>query len=251
MDFELWIVFPNTKRSRTSEVRKRLRTECRSRDWLVQERGSDVRRFNGRPVEVVAGVDAVNLYQRAHRVRVAVLFFGRPYVPLNPNARLDRVGHGVALDRFVRYKALAQRLPDDVTDLSGQLASCERWRESVACENGYDPRCLPLHLFKTRQNELDSHEGRTRFNCVHGAGARRRDNARLTWRLDAARFHGRERLYVAGRELAAGFHWDVSVNGSARTMTTAVERWQVREYINIAPDGHLRGRAPYARRLRQ
>ena len=251
MDFELWIVFPNTRRSKTSDVRKRLRMECRNRDWLVQERKSDVRRFNGRPVEVVAGVDADNLYRRAHRVKVAVLFFGRPFVPLNPEARLDRAEHRVALDRFVRYKAHAQRLPEDAVDVSGHLASCEEWRQSVGCDSGYDPRCLPLHLFKAGQGELDSHEDRRRFDEVHGAGARRRDDAGLTWRLDAAGFHGREKLHVAGRELVAGFHWDVSVNGSATTITTAVERWRVREYVNIAPDGHLRGRAPYARRMRR
>ena len=251
MDFELWIVFPKTKRSKISDVRRRLRTECRSRDWLLQERGSDVRRFNGRPVEVVAGVDADNLYRRAHRVRVAVLFFGRPFVPLNPEARIDRAEQRVALDRFVRYKAHAERLSEDVGDLSRHLASCEKWRESVECESGYDPRCLPLHLFKTGRVALDSPDDRQRFDDVYGAGARRRDDARLTWRLDAARFHGRERLHVAGCKLAAGFHWDVSVNGSAKTITTAVERWRVRVYINVAPDGHLRGRAPYARRMRK
>ena len=204
MDFELWIVFPNTKRSKTSDVRKRLRMECRNRDWLVQERNSDVRRFNGRPVEVVAGVDADNLYRRAHRVKVAVLFFGRPFVPLNPEARLDRAEHRVALDRFVRYKAHAQRLPEDAVDVSGHLASCEEWRQSVECDSGYDPRCLPLHLFKARQVELESHEDRRRFNEVHGAGARRRDAAGLTWHLNAARFHGREKLHVAGHELGGG-----------------------------------------------
>ena len=248
MTFEIWVVFPDTMRSATSAVRALVRRACHNRAWLVQEKRSRTQRVNGRPVEFLAASDAINLYRRAHRVRVAVWFFGKPFVPLSPDARSSTI-RKMTLARFVRYKAHSQRLASRLTDVSTHLDSCEAWRRGVGCEDGHDPRCFPLHLFSTDCTELDSPPERVRFDEVHGAGARRVDGEDLRWQLDPSGFHGRDVLHVAGCKLARGFHWDVSVSRGHKMITTGKERWRVLRYINIAPDAHLRGRAPYAKKL--
>ena len=157
----------------------------------------------------------------------------------------------MGLKNFVRYKAHAERLASERTDVSQYLDTCEEWRRGVECEDGHDPRCLPLHLFATEHRELDREHDRRLFGNVHGAGARRRDDRGLRWHLDPTRFHGREILHVAGYELPPGFHWDVSVDGRPSMVVTAAERWEVEEYINVSPDAHVRGRSPYARRIKR
>ena len=234
-------------RSATSKVRGLLRRACSNKSWSVQEKVSQTRRVDGRPIEFLTADDATNLYRRAHRLKVAVLFFGKPFVPLTPHPPYDSLR--VGLGRFVRYKAHAQRLPVRLTDVAPHLASCEAWHGSVRCEDGHDPRCFPLQLFSTNCTELDSRQERTTFNEVHGTGTRRVDDQGLRWQLDPHGFHGRDTLRVAGYELPRGFHWDVSVGHGPKIITTAKERWQVRNYINIAPDAQLRGRAPHARKL--
>ena len=249
MKFEIWVVFPDIMRSATSRVRELLRRACVSKSWSIQEKVSHTGRIDGRPTEFLTADDATNLYRRAHRAKMAVLFFGKPFVPLSPRAR-SRYGRKMRLGRFVRYKAHAQRLSVELTDVTPHLASCEAWHGSVRCEDSHDPRCFPLQLFSTGCAELDSPQQRTRFNEVHGAGTRRVDDQGLRWQLDPHGFHGRDALHVAGCELPPGFHWDVSVGHGPKIITTAKERWQVRNYINIAPDAQLRGRAPHAKKLR-
>ena len=100
----------------------------------------------------------------------------------------------------------------------------------------------------SEQTDLDTPEGRQRFNDVYGPGGRRRDERDFTWCLGPRPFHGREVLQVAGYTLPPGFHWDVSVPAHPKTITTPTERWEVWRYINIAPDAHLRGRPPHARK---
>ena len=217
----------------------------------MQEKTSCVQRVNGRPLQLVTATDAVNLYRRSHRAKVAVFFAGKPLVPLSPDARAVRLGQSMALASFVRYKAHARRLPAEPTDVSHHLDSCEASCGQMSCEDGHDPRCLPFHVFTTRRIDLDERQQRRRFDDFHGAGARRRDGRDLRWRLDPANFHGRDRLHVAGCELPPGFHWDVTASGGPKMITTATERWQVSQYINVAPDAHLRGRAPHARKVKR
>lgn len=55
--------------------------------------------------------------------------------------------------------------------------------------------------------------------------------------------HGREILNVAGRELARGFHWNVSHSASNASLGNSSETWSVNKggYVNVYPDGHIRG----------
>ena len=248
MDHEIWYVFPDTGHAQTARLRDDLRRECRRRGWELQEKRSVETRVDGRPLQFLSGEDAVNLYRRSHRFRVGVLFTGRPAVLPRPG-KARRSEKTIALAAFVRYKAYVARLPVNPACISSCLDSYESWCRDTGCENGSDPRCLPFHVFQSGHTELDSSGERRRFNEIHGPGARRRDDRGLSWRLGAGPFHGREELYVAGHTLPPGFHWDVSVQRDAKTITTPTERWQVSRYINIAPDAHLRGRTPFARKI--
>ena len=248
MDHEIWVVFPNTGRARTARIRDDLRRECRNRAWGVQEKASIETRVDGRPLHFLSGEDAVNLYRRSHRVRVGVLFTGRPVVLPRPG-RARRSEKTIDLATFVRYKAYAARLPATSACLSICLDAYESWCGEIGCENGNDPRCLPFHIFQSRHTDLDTPGERRRFNEMHGAVARRRDDRDLSWCLGPGPFHGRDVLHVAGHTLQPGFHWDVSVQGNTKTITTPTERWEVSRYINIAPDAHARGRTPYARKI--
>jgi|CZKU01.1.fsa_nt_gi hypothetical protein len=60
--------------------------------------------------------------------------------------------------------------------------------------------------------------------------------------------HGTERLVIAGLGLPAGFHWDVQNRNAPTYVHTPLETWKVMTYVNVAPDAHVRGREPYARR---
>ena len=249
MDLEIWCVFPDTARAPTAPVRDELRRESRRRGWELQEKRSVETRVDGRPAQFLSGEDAVNLYRRSHRAKVGVLFTGRPAVLPRPGParRSDRT---VALATFVRYKAYTARLPTDPACISRCLDAYEAWCRDTGCENANDPRCLPFHIFRSGHVGLDTPEERRRFNEIHGGGARRRDERDFSWSLGAGPFHGRDVLHVAGHTLPPGFHWDVSVQRDAKTITTPTERWRVSRYINIAPDAHLRGRAPNAKKLR-
>ena len=250
MDLEVWVVFPETERGATAAVRKKLRTECHRRSWRIQEKTSRMHRLGGRPLQLVTGADAANLYRRAHRVRMAVFVAGQPFVPLNPEVPV-RPKDTLQLRRFVRYKAYARRLPTNTIQVSSHLDSCEMWGRSIGCESGHDPRCLPFHVFDTRRRQLnlDEIQHRQVFDNVHGSGPRRCDKQGLTWSLDPKAYHGGEELQVAGYRLPRGFHWDVSVPGGPKVLTTGTDRWKVFRYVNIAPDAHFRGREPHARRI--
>ena len=159
----------------------------------------------------------------------------------------------MALADFVRFKAHVVRLPAGPVDVLKHLDACDTWRRDVRCEGGGDPRCLPFHVFTNRTSEnteLDKPEQRESFDHVHGPGGRRQDKRGLTWRLEPAQFHGLERLHVAGRELPRGFHWDVSVDGDPKKIATPTEQWRISRYINVSPDAHLRGRPPFAKRIK-
>ena len=248
MDHEIWVVFPDTDRARTARIRDDLRRECRKRAWRVQEKASIETRVDGRRLHFLSGEDAVNLYRRSHRTRVGVLFTGRPVVLPRPG-RAGRAEETIALATFVRYKAYAARLPVTPDCLSSCLDAYELWCGEIGCENYNDPRCLPFHIFQSRHADLDTPGERHRFNNTHDAAGRRRDDQDFLWCHGPGPFHGRDVLHVAGHALPPGFHWDVSVQGNAKTITTPTERWEISRYINIGPDAHARGRRPYARKI--
>ena len=200
---EIWVVFPERDRAQTAPIRDNLRRECSRRGWGVQEKRSIGIRVDGRPLQTLSGEDAVNLYRRSHRVKVGVLLAGKPAVLPRPG-KPRRSEKTINLATFVRYKAYVVRLPVTPASLSSCLDDYESWCRDTGCENDHDPRCLPFHIFASEQTDLDTLEGRQRFNEIHGLGGRRRDGRDFTWCLGPRPFHGREvtsggRIHIAIR----------------------------------------------------
>lgn len=152
----------------------------------------------------------------------------------------------MALDTFCRHKAYFIRLRWD-RDLATWASVFAGGLEAVGCDGPDDPRCLPLHVFRPRgsgwSKALGATHGRAAFARDHGPASCRTDAADLLW--ETGPNHAGEPLAVAGRALPAGFHWDVQ--GTGQEIWTPTEGWLVRQYINVAPDAHLRGREPFAK----
>jgi hypothetical protein len=129
------------------------------------------------------------------------------------------------------------------------LESFGAWLNAIGCEGERDPRCLPLHVFKTQGHDLNLPAGRAAFDSAHGSGAERSDGDRRKWSLTPHDYHGQETLSVAGRELRQGFHWDVEPGRNTTTIVTTKEVWKVDRYVNVYPDAHVRGRAPFAKNI--
>jgi hypothetical protein len=61
--------------------------------------------------------------------------------------------------------------------------------------------------------------------------------------------HGYPDLQVAGCQLTRGFHWDVRPGGDSKLIYTSEAVWKVHVYLNVYPDGGLRGQIPYAKKV--
>ena len=200
----------------------------------------------GRSLAKILNEDVTNLYKRLHRARVGVWQIGDARAPTTPKPR-HALKDYVSLADFVRHKAFHARLPRNgfAESWRGPLRDFRQWLSAIGCENEADPRCLPFHVFDTRIDidRLASACGRSRFAVAHGSQSSRIDDRGLTWSRVRGQGHGREILNVAGRELARGFHWDVSHSASNASLGNSSETWRVNKdgYVNVYPDGHIRG----------
>jgi hypothetical protein len=167
----------------------------------------------------------------------------------DPRVRADP-GSLIPIQDFVRYKAYAERA-NGTWSASKYAEFCirvERWHETARCESERDPRCLPFQTFNHRDGrfDLDTPEGRKRFDEEFGGPTRRMDAHRLAWNSTKA-YHGRDELFVAGCAIRPGFHWDVSGAGRRVKVMNSIEVWEVDGlgYMNVYPDAYLRmgGRA--------
>jgi len=244
------LFFHRADREVTSSVRTHVAKVCEDRAWHFHARSvSTVRSPNGRPVALVARDVAAGLYPRVHRSRVATLVIGSdPRIPLHPNeAEALRFGRHVPLRRFVEYKSFWVRLPNDPTNDSW-VGAFANWCESIGCDGEHDPRCLPFHVFSGYGAGLGSADGRQVFDDKYGAGAQRTDGQGLRWILNPHEYHGQESLGIAGYNLRAGCHWDVTADVEWR-ISTPVGLWRANGHVNIYPDAHVRPRGPNVRRL--
>lgn len=250
MSVEVWLLFDDSLKTSTKILRLAARRGAIERGWTFQERPASQRKIktSGRTRAILSPDDATHLYARLHRSRVCVLLAGHVWVATHPDFESAcRNDLFVRVQSFCRYKGIVLRLNDQTTDSwPGFLDS---WSNSVACEGERDPRCLPLHVFKSSQCELDSVEGRAAFDSKHGSGAQRSDDGARRWRLTPHSFHGTDQLQVAGCQLRAGCHWDVEPGGRSTTIVTTREIWRVDRYVNVYPDACVRGRAPHARKI--
>lgn len=243
---EIWLFHPDDNARLYKRVSNELRAVCESEDWEFKARRIYGERApQGRPLANILNQDATNLYRRLHEAKVGVWQVGDARAPTTPKPRRHARKDYVSLAEFVRHKAFHARLPRNGFEESWRepLFGFRQWLSAIGCENEADPRCLPFHVFDTRFDidRLESACGRSRFATAHGPQSSRRDDRRLTWRRGKP--HGREILHVAMRELAQGFHWDVSHSASNASLGNSSETWRVNKggYVNVYPDGHIRG----------
>jgi len=253
MSIDVWIFFPQMRRSATAATRNSIRRLCHERGWQVQERPSREVHVgqSGRRRLILGGDVGHALYRRMHRARVAILCHVTPQVCLHPNeAEAVNRGHLMGLGRYSRYKAFFFALDLEEGKADAWIAPFVRWCTVSSCHNEYDPRCLPLHVFDAAEFALDGAKGRRDFDRVYGGGTARTDQQGRPWRLNPSAYHGREVITVAGCTLPTGFHWDVSGRaGRATLIRTGAAVWRVVTYVNVCPDAHVTGKPPFAKRL--
>lgn len=262
MSPEVWVFCPEGPLTgATAPILDATEGECKKRNWIYKRRSVRLSKtaLPRRSLYLVDAGDAIELYRRIHRTRVAILSIqepGRPgpllctrqmaYEPL-------RIGALTSLRQYGMYKAFFRRLIDK-RHPTRWAGSFEHWSNVVECEGRHDPRCLPLHIFEPNvgfRRGLQSAVGRADFELQHRSGNDRRDIEGRIW-AGSGPDHGIEALAIAGRTLENGFHWDVSNQGRAEiTIHTPNETWRIREYVNIYPDGKLRGSEPYARKIQE
>lgn len=243
---EVWLFYP---RGSGHYVRDAVRSKCRDRDWSCVERTTSRLRIpQGRPIQRANTEDATSLYRSIHTRRIGVWQMGDADVPVIPRPKKSP-NHYVTLRQFVRYKAFHCRIDPNKLDesLEESAISFKSWIDTTGCDGEGDPRCLPLHVFEAESGEynLDTHEGRRQFEVNHGRQSSRLDRKGLRWdRPPARQMHGQPIIQVAGRELARGFHWDVtSSRRNSWTVETTSEKWKIGRngYANIYPNAHIRG----------
>lgn len=249
MPIDIWIIFPQGRRSETGAARGAIRAICKARGWDVQERPAKELPItaSGRRRLLMSGDDADALYRRLHVARVGILCFERVEVPLDPRPQGSRDRLLVNLEVFSRYKSFYSRI--SIEQPAGWLGDFERWHRVVHCEGEHDSRCLPLHVFKAQQLNLDVITQREEFARLYGDGSVRVDDEKRMWRLSPRDFHGREPAQVAGYDLRPGFHWDVTPRAGFAKIITTTQVWEVYKYVNVYPNAHVRGRHPDARKV--
>jgi hypothetical protein len=243
------VVLPERDSSDVRCLRRRVRDKASSSGVEVVKtfrarRGSVVGEAWKGPVEFLAPGDAYQLYKRLHRARLLVISFTTVFVRRDPSRDPAVRKEALALSTFVEHKADFEL----VRGASSINDTFDRFAASLAqgsCEGEDDPRCLPLHVFTTDRlwPQLREEDGRRAFRKRYGPPRERSDDRGRRWaRADRGAFHGREALVIAGCELAAGMHWDVTGGrGPAGRLTTANEVWKLgrQGYVNVHPDAHV------------
>lgn len=233
----------------TNALRDSVKKICLERGWNFQPRTvKPARTPAGRPILPISTPDAVGLYPRSHRSRVATLVLGTdPVVPLRPNAiEAIRYRDTIPLRQYLDYKSCWIRVPNDPENHTW-AGVFEGWCERIECDDEHDPRCLPFHIFNGDGANLGDNATRHAFNVRYGAGARRTDETPFEWVLGPRDYHSNEVLTIAGYICRPGFHWDVSREQRWRISTPAGV-WEGKGHVNVYPDAHIRLRGNNAKK---
>jgi hypothetical protein len=194
-------------------------------------------------MNVLAPDEAAELYRMLHHGPTLVVALASALVSLDPSREPPTRRQTRSLESFLAYKATYGLVREDA-DVPTLFEQFEDWRRSVCCNGPGDPRVLPLHVFDPGPDvpDLDSKAGADRFRRDFGSPSRRLDSSGRVWEKGPAH-GGRDILQVAGCELPAGMHWDVSVKRKRCSVANAHEVWRVEGggYLNVYPDAGLRG----------
>lgn len=243
----VFIVSPPVEANRQVAARKQLQRWVQAQGWpeATVKRTVGWQVGPGRPMQVLRGRDAHELYQLIHRRPTAVIQIGEPRVLLKPREEPSEY-NVVSLARFIRYKALLCPMGrvKDQFDPSTLMAGFDEWMQARCCDDGdRDARCLPLHVISPDRDwdSLDSDVGVKEFERRHGRALTRVDHDGRRWKSPNG-LHGRETLIVAGVALRTGFHWDVVSERGSGNMSTCTEVWAFTPgaYCNVYPDGAVR-----------
>lgn len=144
-------------------------------------------------------------------------------------------------------------VPTDEAAAWDAVNQFERWKQECHCLDENDSRCLPFPVFRAGEEAraLDTDDGRRAFDRRYRAkGGGRADLHGLHWIKNPKAYHGYDQLQVAGRDLPRGFHWDAqNESGGPLRLTSPTEVWKVMNYVNIFPDGVIRGDRRHARKV--
>lgn len=237
----IWIVLPpNPSAAQNQTYRQVLKKAEELGIGLNPIKAVKRKGLTGLEFTLLTELDAASLYRGLHRHRVAVIALTGCKVLLDISEAPSNKGC-VSLEDFVRYKCF-YRLVSRPEILEGTFREMTAWLEGESCHGHRDPRCIPMQIFVEREKvDLDSQEGRDRFDELHrGAGARRDrvDGHARIWEVGP--HHTKDLIQVAGRCLPIGFHWDVQLPRS-EIIVNGWERWEIpRGYANVHPDATIR-----------
>ncbi len=243
MDAEVWTIVPERKGQDLPDVCNTIRREFERRNVPVRiVRANLVRNSAGKPIVLLGSEQARNLYQRLHRVRLGVLTTHEVFVRLNPTRHLLDEKWLARLSRLIRYKSYYARVT--TASVATILSEFEAWVSTRHCDDERDPRVLPLHTFcpGTDCGQLQSAQGRERFEEKYGPAVRRTCEQEMVWTPDPSSHGGREPQNVAGLTLPSGLHWDVKGTRTTTRLLTLVDVWEVprRRHVNVYPNGYVR-----------
>lgn len=196
---------------------------------------------SSRPLQLLGGWDAADIYELTHREDVAVIQIGET-ARVMPHPRQEpSLNRAITLADFVRHKAffavVSARVPHD--DALDRFAATF---ELVECDGERDPRCLPMHVFAPKHNH-DAYPltDAAAFKRKYGSPTERTDHSGRLWAKPNGR-HGGGALRIRGAAIAAGFHWDVCSTRNASELTTTVEIWSLPpgSYVNVTPNATVR-----------
>lgn len=221
---------------RAAESRK-----WRTRTFRAYERLSTRPAENRRRMMMLGGWDAADIYNLAHRDAVAVLQVGGS-VRVLPHPRQDpSLDRTMALEDFVRHKAFFSAVSEHLP-FESALNRFEETLERVECEGERDPRCLPMHIFAPRHDHaLCALTDAVAVKKKYGPPTARADHRGRVWESPKGR-HGGSPLWIRGKEIGAGFHWDVAGVRNTSELTTTTEIWSMPpgSYLNVTPNAAVR-----------